>query len=438
MGQSNHAARALDKRPSAVQRNGTLTAASLELPIASIRVGERVRKALGDIEGLADSLESVGLLQPVAVTKDEKGRYALVAGHRRLLAAKKAGWKNVPVHVVDLDDILLGQYHENGFRKELTPSEMVELYRHIKDHLATPRGRPRKEGKFPLFPKGKTVDKVGKFCGKSGRTLQKMIEIVEAAEENPAKYGTLVERLDRTQRVEKIYNCLRRLKLSEMPVTKSSGKVICGLVEDVIRGFEKHSFDAVFADPDWNLGLEYNGVYYPRIDPEAYWAGWLEPIYLEFLRVLRPGGFLALFQPEAHYPYFGSWLSRDFRIYASCSLFPSGWKTRSPLVSAHSPVILQWKQGAKPVYPYPRKSSLDYGGPASDKSILTACVTPIAETSSRTAYISRAVRLSPRWCCRRNIDRPSCLGCEISSAAARPCRFSRGSGILQASGRRLA
>ncbi len=356
----------------------------LELPIDAIQVGNRVRQDLGDIEGLAGSLEEVGLLQPVVVTKD-KGGYVLVAGHRRLRAAWKAGWERVPAFLVDLDDVLLGEYHENAFRKNLLPTEMVELYRLIKDRLASPRGRPRKEEKFRLFPKGKTVDKVGKFCGVSGRTLAKMVEIVEAAEENPDKFGTLVERLDRTQRVEKIYNCLRRLKLSDMPVPKPSGKVICGSVEEVVRTFENDSFDAVIADPDWNLGLHYNGVYYPRIDPDEYWAGWLEPIYMEFLRVLRPGGFLALFQPQGHYPYFGSWFSREFRIYSSCSIFPSGWKTRSPLVSAHSPIIIQWKPGEKPACPYPRKSSLDYfvsNGQFSPLAKLHPCPRPLDQLES--------------------------------------------------------
>lgn len=380
MGQVNHAARA-----SATERCETLTKGIHEVPIASIHVGERIRKALGDLDRLADSLEAVGLIQPVAVTKDENGKYALVAGHRRLLAAKKAGWKTVPVHVVDLDDILLGQYHENGFRKDLTPTEKVELFRAIKDRLASPRGRPRKEGKFPVFPRGKTVDKVGKFCGVSGRTLSKMVEIVEAAEENPTKYGILAERLDRTQRVEKVYNCLRRLKLSEMPVPKPSGKVICGLVEEVVRTFEDASFDAVIADPDWNLGLNYNGVNYPRIDPEEYWAGWLEPIYLQFLRVLRPGGFLALFQPQAHYPYFGSWLSRSFRVYISCFGFPAKGDASTPLVPAHTPVVMQWKLGAKIPCPYPRKRSFDYfvsNGVYSPLAKLHPCPRPLDQLES--------------------------------------------------------
>jgi len=378
MGLVKHVARADSQEHNGSPRD------TLEVPIASIQIRERVRKALGDIDGLAKSLETVGLLQPVAVTK-ENGKYILVAGHRRLLAAKEACWRTIPVHVVDLDNVLLGQYHENAFRKNLLPSEMVELYRTIKDRLASPRGRPRKEGKFPAFPRGKTVDKVSKFCGVSGRTLQKMIEIVEAAEENPDRYGPLVEQLDRIQRVQKVYNRFRRLKLSEMPVPKPSGKVICGLVEDVIRGFETNSFDAVIADPDWNLGLHYNGVYYPRIDPDEYWAGWLEPIYMEFLRVLRPGGFLALFQPQAHYPYFGSWFSRDFRVYISCFGFPGKGDAACPLVPAHTPVIVQWKPGAKIPCPYPRKRSFDYfvsNGQYSSLARLHPCPRPLDQLES--------------------------------------------------------
>jgi ParB family chromosome partitioning protein len=371
-------------RANATEQNGTAMG-TLELPIDAIHVGNRVRKDFGDIAGLAASLKEVGLLQPVAVA-EERGEYVLVAGHRRLLAARKAGWKTVPVHVVDLGDVLLGQYHENAFRKNLLPSEMVELYRSIKDRLASPRGRPRKGGKFPAFPRGKTVDKVGKFCGVSGRTLAKMIEIVEAAEENPDKYGQLVEQLDRsTNRVQKVYNRCRRLKLSEMPGPKSSGKVICGLVEEVVRTFGNACFDAVIADPDWNLGLTYNAVYYPRIDPEDYWAGWLEPIYTEFMRILRPGGFLALVQPQAHYPYFGSWFSRDFRVYISCYGFPGKGDASSPLVPAHTPVIVQWKPGTRIPCPYPRKRSFDYfvsNGVYSPLARLHPCPRPLDQLES--------------------------------------------------------
>ena len=54
------------------------------LPISEIVVGERHRRDLGDIRGLADSIADIGLLNPITV--DENGR--LLAGARRLAARR--------------------------------------------------------------------------------------------------------------------------------------------------------------------------------------------------------------------------------------------------------------------------------------------------------------------------------------------------------------
>ena len=53
-------------------------------PITNIKVGTRFREELGDIESLAQSLESEGLINPITIDKDNN----LLAGGRRLAAAK--------------------------------------------------------------------------------------------------------------------------------------------------------------------------------------------------------------------------------------------------------------------------------------------------------------------------------------------------------------
>lgn len=70
------------------------------LPITSIEVEGRHRRDLGDVSGLAKSIEAVGLLHPIVVRSD--GR--LIAGERRLAACKLLGWKEVPVTVLDPPD----------------------------------------------------------------------------------------------------------------------------------------------------------------------------------------------------------------------------------------------------------------------------------------------------------------------------------------------
>ena len=91
--------------------------------INAISIGDRHRRDLGDIAGLAQNISARGLLHPIVINHD--GR--LIAGARRLAAAKVLGWTTVPVTVIDLEQIVLGEYAENAFRKDFSPSEMVAI-----------------------------------------------------------------------------------------------------------------------------------------------------------------------------------------------------------------------------------------------------------------------------------------------------------------------
>ena len=68
------------------------------MSIAKIRIGKRIRKDMGDLAGLAESIEDLGLLNPITVTPDG----LLLSGERRLRAAKLLGWKEIPVSIVRL------------------------------------------------------------------------------------------------------------------------------------------------------------------------------------------------------------------------------------------------------------------------------------------------------------------------------------------------
>src|SRR5690349_19827099 len=99
--------------------------AAPDMPIEKIHVGERHRRDLGDIDGLAASIAQVGLLHPVVVRPDG----VTIAGARRLAAVKRLGWGKVPVRVIDLDDIARGGFAENAYRKDFTLSEAVAIKR---------------------------------------------------------------------------------------------------------------------------------------------------------------------------------------------------------------------------------------------------------------------------------------------------------------------
>ena len=58
------------------------------------------------MEELSNSIKKNGIIQPIAVREDkvDPGRYEIVAGERRWIAAQKAGLHKVPIIVLDLDD----------------------------------------------------------------------------------------------------------------------------------------------------------------------------------------------------------------------------------------------------------------------------------------------------------------------------------------------
>ena len=93
--------------------------------VDQIKVGARHRKDMGDIAGLAANIDEVGLLHPIVVRPDG----TLIAGERRLRAAQLLGWKTIPVTVIDLDDIVRGEFAENALRKDFTLSEAVAIKR---------------------------------------------------------------------------------------------------------------------------------------------------------------------------------------------------------------------------------------------------------------------------------------------------------------------
>jgi ParB family chromosome partitioning protein len=83
------------------------------------------------IASLAASIREVGILQPIVVRRSGDGRYELIAGERRLRAAKAAGLATVPVVLRDAgdEDLLREALIENIHREDLNPIEQAEAFR---------------------------------------------------------------------------------------------------------------------------------------------------------------------------------------------------------------------------------------------------------------------------------------------------------------------
>ena len=85
----------------------------------------------GDLKELSLSIKSKGVLQPLSVRTGENGRYDLIAGERRLRAARAAGLSEVPVYVISAEtDVEMMEIAliENIQREDLNTVEQAEAF----------------------------------------------------------------------------------------------------------------------------------------------------------------------------------------------------------------------------------------------------------------------------------------------------------------------
>ena len=105
--------------------------------IAELDRTHNVRRSLGDLSDLVESIRDVGVLTPVTVTpKASTAGWWLVAGHRRTAAAEEVGLETVPalVHTAaDRAERLLATLVENLQRLDLDPVEEAGGYRSLVD-----------------------------------------------------------------------------------------------------------------------------------------------------------------------------------------------------------------------------------------------------------------------------------------------------------------
>jgi len=128
-----------------------------ELPAESISANPRQPRTVFDEEAmqeLVESIQEVGLLQPVVVRPLGSGRFELVMGERRWRAAQAAGLASIPAIVRETEDhdLLRDALLENLHRAQLNPleeaaaySQMLEDFSCTQDELSTriKRSRPQ-------------------------------------------------------------------------------------------------------------------------------------------------------------------------------------------------------------------------------------------------------------------------------------------------------
>ena len=218
------------------------------------------------LEELTNSIRERGIIQPIIVrpSSDEEDKFEIIAGERRWQAAQYAGLHQVPVVVINADNLKSLEFAivENVQRKDLNPIEEAEGYKRLIDEFSYDQ------------------DKVSKFIGKSRahisnclRLLSLPHEIIELVIEEKLSQGhaKILVGLDnaillakkiiaKKLSVRQTENLVRILKSSSLKHHKRKDPNIVSLEEELtdkigMRVFVKHK-----KNNSGTISLEYKGA----------------------------------------------------------------------------------------------------------------------------------------------------------------------------------
>ena len=84
-----------------------------------------------EMEDLIESIKKYGIIEPLIVRKRENGGYEIISGHRRKYACEKAGIKQIPVLIRDMDKDLatITVVDSNLQRQDILPSEKAFAFK---------------------------------------------------------------------------------------------------------------------------------------------------------------------------------------------------------------------------------------------------------------------------------------------------------------------
>jgi len=200
-----------------------------------------------DLQELSESIKNQGILQPLLVRRDESG-YELIAGERRLRAAKRAGLSQVPVVIKRVSDekLLEMSLVENIQRENLNPIEEAEAYQSLisrlnltQDQAAARVGKSRSA--VANFLRLRQLPDQIKTSIIDGSLSMGHARALLGAESSAQQLGAWRAVITKGLSVRETENLVRRLKAQKkkprVTADRSEQIYLAGLAEDLSRHF---------------------------------------------------------------------------------------------------------------------------------------------------------------------------------------------------------
>lgn len=238
-----------------------------ELLIKDITInGGRARQEFGRLDELAQSMKEVGVITPISVMEVEKGKYKLLAGERRCMAAKQIGLLEIPALIykkkLDKYNSEVIELYENVHRKDLEWWERIKMVKRIHETYEKLYGT-KITSHAPGWGKKDTAKVLGVDSGAVTKDLQmagmlerfpelKSVKTRDEARKILTTAGRDMLRRDRAKSIEE--------KMAATPIDKARKKLIDSfIISDVLEGLakvESSSIDIVELDPPFGIELD--------------------------------------------------------------------------------------------------------------------------------------------------------------------------------------
>lgn len=218
-----------------------------DVPVAEVIVGpDRFRTDMGDIEGLAASIASVGLMNPIILNNDLR----LIAGERRLRAHKHLGLTHVKSIIRNHSEIQhrILEITENIDRKQFTWDEEALATEEMHRMLAAERGED--------WTQQKTAKESGLSVGKISTDLN----IARAIQDNPDIFEGVKDRKTALARLKNFEIGEARAELALRKSRSAEGQkaqqmIFQGNCIHLIDETPDASIDAIISDPFYGLDI---------------------------------------------------------------------------------------------------------------------------------------------------------------------------------------
>jgi len=346
------------------------------IPLSSIKVEDRARSEMGDLDGIEKSIKDRGLISPLAVRTLDNGDYKLLAGERRFIVLEKNEVENVPVRIYsnDPDELEMKSIElaENFYRKDFEYWETDNLLREIHE-LQQERFGSRAPGPGG---EGWTLKDTAKLAGVTDASVSTAIKRSEAREAYPDLFESCRTQKDASKMIKKMDELVTKEAIArKIEENKTEGKINQLSKGFIIKSFFEGSkqipddiMHLVEIDPPYAIDLvkqkktdgesiyvtdEYNeigkDVYIEgHPDPSHPWRG-IRHLFKECYRVMAQHSWLICwFAPEPWFEdIYNELINAGFGTTRMCGIWTKGFgQSKRPdirLANSYEMFFYAWK-----------------------------------------------------------------------------------------------